>query len=30
MRLFKESGYEHWLRDGSEEGENRWQNIEEL
>ncbi len=31
MRLvLKKSGYELWLRDGSEEGENRWQNIEEL
>ncbi len=31
MRLvLKKSGYEAWLRDGTEEGENRWQNIEEL
>jgi DNA helicase II / ATP-dependent DNA helicase PcrA len=31
MRLItKKSGYEAWLRDGSEEGETRWENIEEL
>jgi DNA helicase-2/ATP-dependent DNA helicase PcrA len=31
MRLaLKKSGYEKWLRDGTEEGENRWQNVEEL
>lgn len=31
MRLvLKKSGYESWVRDGTEEGENRWQNIEEL
>lgn len=31
MRLvLKKSGYEAWIRDGSEEGENRFENIEEL
>ncbi len=31
MRLvLKKSGYEAWLRDGTEEGENRWENVEEL
>lgn len=31
MRLvLKKSGYENYLRDGSEEGESRWENIEEL
>ncbi|MBU6447861.1 UvrD-helicase domain-containing protein [Patescibacteria group bacterium] len=31
MRLvLKKTGYEKWLRDGSEEGETRWENIEEL
>jgi DNA helicase-2/ATP-dependent DNA helicase PcrA len=31
MRLtIKKSGYEAWIRDGSEGGETRWENIEEL
>jgi DNA helicase II / ATP-dependent DNA helicase PcrA len=31
MRLvLKKSGYEEWVRDGTESGENRWDNIEEL
>lgn len=31
MRLItKKTGYEAWLRDGTEEGENRWNNVEEL
>jgi DNA helicase-2/ATP-dependent DNA helicase PcrA len=31
MRLMlKKTGYEAWLRDGTEEGENRWDNVEEL
>jgi DNA helicase-2/ATP-dependent DNA helicase PcrA len=31
MRLvLKKSGYEAWLRDGTEEGETRWDNVEEL
>ena len=31
MRLaLKKSGYETWIRDGSEGGETRWENIEEL
>lgn len=31
MRLvLKKTGYENWVRDGTEEGENRWANIEEL
>lgn len=31
MRLtIKKSGYEKWIRDGSEGGETRWENIEEL
>jgi len=31
MRLVvKRSGYEQWLRDGSEMGEARWENVEEL
>jgi DNA helicase-2/ATP-dependent DNA helicase PcrA len=31
MRLLtKKTGYEAWLRDGSEAGENRWENVEEL
>ena len=28
--LLKKSGYEGWLRDGTEEGETRWENVEEL
>jgi DNA helicase-2/ATP-dependent DNA helicase PcrA len=31
MRLvLKKTGYEAWLRDGTDEGENRWDNVEEL
>ncbi len=31
MRLvLKKSGYEAWIRDGTETGETRWENIEEL
>lgn len=31
MRLvLKKSGYETWIRDGTETGETRWENIEEL
>lgn len=31
MRLVtKKTGYENWLRDGTEMGENRWENVEEL
>ncbi len=31
MRLItKAAGYEQWLRDGSENGEARWENVEEL
>ena len=31
MRLvIKKSGYEQWVRDGTEMGETRWENIEEL
>jgi DNA helicase-2/ATP-dependent DNA helicase PcrA len=28
--LLKKSGYEKWIRDGSEGGETRWENIEEM
>jgi len=28
--LLKKSGYEAWVKDGTEQGENRWENIEEL
>ncbi len=28
--VLKKSGYENFLRDGSEEGESRWENVEEL
>ena len=28
--VLKKSGYELWIRDGTEEGETRWENIEEL
>ncbi len=31
MRLvLKKTGYEGWLRDGTDEGETRWKNVEEL
>ncbi|MDB4940410.1 MAG: ATP-dependent helicase PcrA [Candidatus Doudnabacteria bacterium] len=31
MRLvLKKTGYEAWLRDGTDEGETRWENVEEL
>lgn len=31
MRLvLKKTGYETWLRDGTDEGETRWENVEEL
>lgn len=31
MRLVtKKTGYENWLRDGTEQGETRWENVEEL
>ncbi len=29
-RILAESGYQEWLRDGSDEGEDRWNNIMEL
>ncbi|NOX61774.1 MAG: UvrD-helicase domain-containing protein [Chloroflexi bacterium] len=29
-RILEESGYREWLRDGSEEGEDRWANVMEL
>jgi DNA helicase-2/ATP-dependent DNA helicase PcrA len=29
-RVLSESGYQEWLRDGSDEGEDRWNNIMEL
>jgi DNA helicase-2/ATP-dependent DNA helicase PcrA len=29
-RLTEESGYATWLRDGTEEGEDRWANVQEL
>ena len=29
-RILDESGYRDWLRDGSEEGEDRWNNVLEL
>jgi DNA helicase-2/ATP-dependent DNA helicase PcrA len=29
-RLLQESGYAAWLRDGSDEGEERWENVQEL
>jgi DNA helicase-2/ATP-dependent DNA helicase PcrA len=29
-RVLESSGYRDWLRDGSEEGEERWQNVQEL
>ncbi|HEY54178.1 MAG TPA: UvrD-helicase domain-containing protein, partial [Caldilineae bacterium] len=29
-RILDESGYRDWLRDGSEEGESRWENVQEL
>jgi DNA helicase II / ATP-dependent DNA helicase PcrA len=29
-RVMQESGYAGWLRDGTEEGEDRWQNVLEL
>ncbi len=29
-RLLEESGYREWLRDGTEEAEDRWQNVQEL
>jgi len=29
-RILDESGYREWLRDGSEEGEGRWENVLEL
>jgi len=29
-RIAEESGYATWLRDGTEEGEDRWSNLQEL
>jgi DNA helicase II / ATP-dependent DNA helicase PcrA len=29
-KVFKESGYEKWLLDGTTEGEARWENVQEL
>ena len=29
-RVMEESGYATWLRDGTEEGEDRWENVSEL
>lgn len=29
-RIAEESGYATWLRDGTEEGEDRWENLQEL
>jgi len=29
-RVLESSGYRDWLRDGTEEGEERWQNVQEL
>ena len=29
-RILEESGYREWLRDGSDEGEDRWNNVQEL
>ena len=29
-RIVEQSGYATWLRDGTEEGEERWQNLQEL
>ncbi len=29
-RILEESGYRDWMRDGSEEGEGRWENVLEL
>ena len=29
-RILEESGYREWLKDGSDEGEDRWQNVMEL
>ena len=29
-RILSESGYQEWMRDGSDEGEDRWNNIMEL
>lgn len=29
-RILEESGYVNWVRDGTEEGESRWENLQEL
>jgi len=29
-KIVEESGYAAYIQDGSEEGENRWENIQEL
>ncbi|MCS7038430.1 MAG: ATP-binding domain-containing protein, partial [Caldilineales bacterium] len=29
-RILESSGYRDWLRDGTDEGEDRWQNVQEL
>lgn len=29
-RILESSGYREWLRDGTDEGEERWQNVQEL